>query len=212
MIKKLTLTTLATMALLFIPAQAAQGMKCQAGKCGAGMTQKAKAKSDCQGGSCAKKGKTCKKGMKKGMGSPLLMPLPSAMRWIEKHKDNAQLALTAEQKTKLEAQRDKMMPEMMKLKSEISTVIKDIKGACKKGASAAEQKAKVEELAKIKTQTTMLKLTCIEGIKTTLSKEQWNTLKELRKSVKGKMKQKMQGKMNGMKKEMKCQAGKCASK
>lgn len=64
MIKKLTLTTLATMALLFIPAQA-ESMKCQAGKCGAGMMQKAK--TDCKDGNCQNKGKTCEKGMKKGM-------------------------------------------------------------------------------------------------------------------------------------------------
>ena len=200
MIKKITLVSVATMALLFIPAQA-EGMKCQAGKCGAGMMEKSKPKADCKGGNCQKKGKSCKKIMKRGMGSPLLMPLPSAMRWIEKYKDNATLALTVEQKAKLEAQHSKMMPEMMKLKTQISTLIKEIKSACKKGVSAAEQKSKVEELAKVKTQTTMLKLTCIEGIKTILSKEQWNSLKELRKSSKGKMT-----------KEMKCQDGKCGAK
>jgi len=206
MIKKLTLTTLATMALLFIPAQA-EGMKCQAGKCGAGMTAekpKPKADTDCKGGSCQKKGKTCKKGMKKGMGSPLLLPLPSAMRWVEKHKDNAQLALTAEQKTKLEAQRDKMMPEMMALKSKIAKQAKEIKVKCKKDVALDEIQKDVEKLATLKTQATMMKLTCLRGIKGTVSKEQWKTLKSLQGVGKGKMK--------SMKKEMKCQAGKCAAK
>jgi len=203
MIKKLTLTTLATMALLFIPAQA-EGMKCQAGKCGAGMMQKAKADSDCKGGNCSKKGKSCKKGMKKGMGSPLLLPLPSAMRWIEKHTDNAQLALTPEQKTKLEAQRNEMMPKMMKLKQEIAKLSKEIKTKCRNNVALEEIQKDVEKLAQLKTQTTMMKMTCLRGIKGTLSKEQWKTLKALQGVGKGKMK--------SMKKEMKCQAGKCGAK
>lgn len=204
MIKKITLASVATMALLFIPAQA-EGMKCQAGKCGAGMMEKSKAKSDCQGGNCSsnKKGKSCKKGMR-GMGSPLLMPLPSAMRWIEEFKDNGKLALTAEQKTKLEAQHNKMMPEMMKLKGEIQALTKKIKKQCKKGVALTDIQADVEKLAKLKTQTTMMKLTCLRGIKSTISKEQWKTLKELKGIGKGKMKKKMQEK-----KEMKCAAGKC---
>ena len=207
MIKKLTLTTLATMALLFIPAQA-EGMKCQAGKCGAGMTaQKAKPKadSDCKAGNCKadKQGKTCKKGMK-SMGSPLLLPLPSAMRWVEKHKDNAQLALTPEQKTKLEAQRNEMMPKMMKLKQEIAKLSKEIKTKCRNNVALEEIQKDVEKLAQLKTQTTMMKMTCLRGIKGTLSKEQWKTLKALQGVGKGKMK--------SMKKEMKCQAGKCGAK
>jgi len=206
MIKKLTLTTLATMALLFIPAQA-ENTKCQAGKCGAGMMEKAKPKadSDCKGGNCksTKKGKSCKKG-KKSMGSPLLLPLPSAMRWIEKHKENTTLALTAEQKTKLEAQRDKMMPEMMKLKKEIATLAKKIKVKCRKNVELNEIQKDVEKLAQLKIETTMMKMTCLRGVKSTLSKEQWNTLKTLQGVGKGKMK--------SMKKEMKCQAGKCGAK
>jgi len=38
MIKKLTLASVATLALIMMPAQA-EGMKCQAGKCGASMKQ-----------------------------------------------------------------------------------------------------------------------------------------------------------------------------
>jgi len=41
MIKKITLASVATLALLVLPAQA-EGMKCQAGKCGASMKDKAK--------------------------------------------------------------------------------------------------------------------------------------------------------------------------
>ena len=209
MIKKLTLTTLATMALLFIPAQA-ESMKCQAGKCGAGMMQKAK--TDCKGGNCQNKGKTCKKGMKKGMGSPLLMHLPSLMKMLVKMENDPKLALTAEQKTKLEAQRNEMMPKMMKLKQEIKALQKEIKAACKKNVPAADQKANVEKLAALKTQATMTKLTCIEGVKAILTKEQQEYMKELRKTKMVDMKAKMQNKMNGMENEMKCQAGKCGAK
>jgi hypothetical protein len=211
MIKKLTLASVTTMALLFIPAQA-EGMKCQAGKCGAGMTEKSKSKSDCKGGNCQKKGKSCKKGMKKGMGSPLLMHLPSPMRMLMKMENDPKLALTAEQKTKLEAQRNETMPKMMKLKEEIKALQKEIKAACKKNVSASGQKANVEKLAVLKTQATMTKLTCIDGVKATLTKEQQDYMKELRKAKMAKMKAKIQGKMNGMKKEMKCQAGKCGAK
>jgi len=172
MIKKLTLATVATMALLFIPAQA-EGNKCAAGKCGAGMMEKSKADNT---------GKTCKKCSKKAKGSGLLMHLPSPMRWIMKNENNPKLALTAEQKSKFEAQRKEMMPKMMKLKGDIKAVKKEIKDACKKNVTAKDQKANVEKLAILKAEATMMKLTCIESVKSTLSKEQWVTLKGLRKA------------------------------
>ncbi len=207
MIKKITLASVATMALLFLPAQAAEGMKCQAGKCGAGMMQKVKPKADFKGANC-KKGKCCKKMKKRGHSSALLMHLPSLMKILVKIENDPKLALTAEQKTKLEAQRKEMMPNMMKLKKEIVALSKEIKQACKKNVPAADQKERVEKLAKLKTEATMTKLTCIEGVKAILSKEQLKYMKELRKAKMAKMKERMKG----MKKEMKCQAGKCASK
>ncbi len=217
MIKKITLAsiaTAATMALLFIPAQAAEGMKCQAGKCGAAMTQKVKLKSDCKAPSCnknksCKKGKSCKK-MKKHA-SPLLVNLPSPMRMLVKMENDPKLALTNEQKTKLEAQRNVMMPKMMKLKSEIKAASKAIKEACKKNTPAQAQQANIEKLAILKAEATMTKLTCIEGVKSVLSKEQQAYMKELRKARKGNMKAMMQNKMGEMKKEMKCQVSKCGT-
>ena len=200
MIKKLTLASIATIALLVIPAQA-EGMKCQAGKCGAGMMEKSKPKADCQGKNCQKNGKSCKKGMK-GMGSPLLLPLPSAMRWIEEFKDNATLALSAEQKTKLEAQRNEMMPKMMELKSHIARLSKEIKVQCRKGVTLDQIENDVKKLATLKTETTMLKMKCLRGIKSILSKAQWKRLKALKGASK---------KMESKNKSMKCQAGKCGS-
>lgn len=212
MIRKITLASVATMALLFIPAQAEEGMKCQAGKCGAGMMEK----SSKSGEKCHKGKKGHKMYYKMGHSSPLLMHLPSPMRMIMKLENDPKLALTAEQKAKLEAQRKEMMPKMMKLKKEIAALSKEIKKACKKNVPAADQKERVEKLAKLKTEATMTKLTCIEGVKATLNKEQLGYLKELRKAKMAKMK----AKMKGMKKEMssKCGAqhkkdntGKCAS-
>ena len=181
MIKKITLASITTMAILFIPAQAAEGMKCQAGKCGAGMMQKAKLKSDCKGPSC-NKNKSCKKSKMKKHASPLLMQLPSPMRMLVKIQNDPKLALTAEQKTKLEAQRNVMMPKMMKLKNEIIEASKAIKEACKKNTPAQAQQANIEKLAILKAEATMTKLICIEGVKSILSKEQQAYMKELRKS------------------------------
>ncbi len=164
MIRKITLGAVASLALLVLPAYA-----------------------DCPGGNCQKKveGKSCNKGMKKGMkymGSPLLLPLPPAMRWIEQHKENAKLALTTEQKKKLETQRNAMMPQMMKLKGQIAKLSKEIKTQCKKGISLEQIEKDVKRLSELKVQTTMLKMRCLRGVKGILSKEQWSTLKELKGS------------------------------
>ena len=196
--KKITLASVATLALLFIPAQA-EGNKCATGKAGAGMMEKCKV------------GTKCHKKMRRHGGGPLLLHLPSPMRMLMKLENDPKLALTAEQKSKLEAQRNETMPKMMKLKEEIKTTAKVIKEACKKNVPVAEQKANVEKLAKLKTEATMLKLTCIAGVKATLNKKQTSYMKELRQAKMAKMKKKMQGK--GKMNNTKCQAGsKCAGK
>lgn len=194
MIKKITLASVATMALLFIPAQV------QASSCNSGAAQGKDHKEH-----KAHKDHKAHKMHKKGHGSALLVRLPSPMRMIMKHENDPKLALSAEQKTKFEAQRKETMPKMMKLKDEIAALSKEIKSACKKSETATQQKERVEKLAKLKTEATMLKLTCIDQVKATLSKEQKEYMKELRKARMAKIKEKMKG-MKGMK----CQAGKCA--
>ena len=186
MIKKITLASVATLALLFIPAQA-EGNKCAAGKSGAGMMEK------CKVGNI---GKQCPKYMNRH-GSALLVYLPSPMRMLKKIENDPKLALTAEQKSKLEAQRNEMMPKMMKLKEEIRTVSRAIKDACKKNVPAAEQKANVEKLAKLKTEATMMKLTCIDGVKAILNKEQQAYIRELRQTKMGQMRENMRGQGQG---------------
>ena len=203
MIKKITLASVATLALLFIPAQA-EGNKCAADKCGAGMMKKSKV---------GNIGKQCPENMNMyRQGSALLLYLPSPMRMLTKIENDPKLALTAEQKSKLEAQRNEMMPKMMELKEEIRTVSRAIKEACKKNVPAAEQKANVEKLAKLKTEATMMKLTCIDGVKATLNKDQQAYIRELRPAKMGQMRENMRGQGQGQMNDRKCQAGKGAGK
>jgi len=200
MIKKITLASAATLALLFIPAQA-EGNKCAAGKCGAGMMKKSKV---------GNIGKTCPENMN-SQGFALLVDLPSPMRMLMKIENDPKLALTAEQKSKLEAQRNEVMPKMMKLKEEIRTVSRAIKDACKKNVPAAEQKTNVEKLAKLTIETTMMKLTCIDSVKAILNKEQQAYISELRQAKKLNM-LKMMDQIRENMNDWKSQAGKGAGK
>ncbi len=187
MIKKITLASVATLALLILPAQI------QASN------------------SHPTEHKSSHKKMKKRHSSPLLMKLPSPMKTIMKHLEDPKLALTSKQKMKLDAQRKELMPKMMKLKKSIKATSKEIKEACRKDVPVAKQKANIEKLAAFKAEATTLKLTCIEGVKAVLSKEQKIYIKKLKK-----LKKDMRRKIKGMKKEaskaMKCQAGKCGTK
>jgi len=189
MIKKLTLASVATLALIMIPAQA-EGMKCQAGKCGAGMMKQAK-----QGNM-----------MQKKKNSPFLIKhgLPHMTKMIMKSWDDPKLALTEEQKTKLLVVRKETMSGVMRLKPEVMALQKEIVQASKAGTKAAELKAKVEKLASLETEATMVHLKCLDDSKAILSTEQYSYLMEKRK-------QNMMMK-KGKKKAMKCAAGKCAGK
>ena len=185
MIKKITLATVATLALVVMPAQAVQGNNCGTGAM-------------CNTKSC--------KGKKS---SPLLLRLPNLMSVLTKQSDDTKLALTAEQKTKLDAGRNERMPKMMKFKEDITAMKQEIMQGSKAGATVSELKAKVEKLAALKTEATLLKLKCIEDTKAILSKDQMARVQELRKE------QRMQRKANKkakMKKGMKCAAGKCGGK
>lgn len=191
MIKKLTLASVATLALIMIPAQA-DGMKCQAGKCGAGMMEK------------MKQGK--KKMHKMKMNSPFLIKhgLPHMTKMIMKSWDDAKLALTDEQKGKLLLVRKETMGAVMKLKPEVMKLRKEIIAESKAGSKAAELKAKVEKLASLETEATMVHLACLDNTKAILSAEQYTYLMEKRKQHMMMKKEK--------KKMMKCQAGKCGGK
>jgi Spy/CpxP family protein refolding chaperone len=189
MIKKLTLTSVATLALIMMPAQA-EGMKCQAGKCGASMKQ-------------AKQGNMMHK---KKKNSPFLIKhgLPHMTKMIMKSWDDPKLALTEDQKTKLLVVRKETMSGVMRLKPEVMALQKEIVQASKAGTKAAELKAKVEKLASLETEATMVHLTCLDDSKAILSAEQYSYLMEKRK-------QNMMMKKEN-KKAMKCATGKCSGK
>jgi len=192
MIKKITLATVATLALITMPAQAIQSV--QGNNCGAGM----------DGNNAMCNTKTCH-GTK---GSPLLLRLPNLMRVLTMHVDDAKLALTAEQKAKLDAGRNERMPKMMKYKTDIAALKKEIAQGSKAGATVSELKAKVEKLGALKTEATLLKLKCIQDTKAILSKDQMARVQELRKEQRMQRKAKKKAKMQGMK----CAAGKCGGK
>ena len=200
MIKKLTLASVATLALIMMPAQA-EGMKCQAGKCGAGMIKKSKS---CEGKSCDK-GKSCKKMKKKRKNSPFLIKhgLPHLTKILMKNWDDEKLALTPEQKEKLLIVRKETMGSVMTLKPQIMTLTKEIVQASKAGTKSVELKSKVENLASLEAEATMTHLKCIEETKAALKPEQMTYLMEKRKAQRA---MKKAGKMQGMK----CASGKCA--
>jgi len=196
MIKKLTITSLTALSLLLVTAQA-EGMKCQAGKCGAGMMK------------TQKQGKPMmqnKKMHKKKMNSPFLIKhgLPHMTKMIMKSWDDAKLALTDEQKAKLLEVRKETMGAVMRLKPEAVALRKEIVQASKAGTKAAELKAKVDKLAALESEATMVHLTCLDKTKAILSAEQYTYLMEKRNQHKMEKKEKM--------KSMKCAAGKCGGK
>ena len=182
MIKKLTLVTVATIALITMPAQAIESV--QGNNCEAGMD-----------GNNA----MCKKMSKGTKGVPLLLRLPNLMRVLTMHVDDAKLALTAEQKAKLDAGRNERMPKMMKFKTDIAALKKEITQGSKAGATVSELKAKVEKLGTLKTEATLFKLKCIDDIKVILSKDQMARVLELRKEHRMKWKAKKKAKMKSMK-------------
>jgi len=190
MIKKLTITSLTALSLLLVTAQA-EGMKCQAGKCGAGMAKQGKAM-------------TIKKEAKTD--SPFLVKhgLPHMTKMIMKSWDDAKLALTDDQKAKLLEVRKETMSAVMKVKPEVVALRQEIVQSSKAGTKAAELKAKVDKLAALESEATMVHLNCLDKSKAILSAEQYSYLTEKKEEHKMDKKEKMKG--------MKCAAGKCGSK
>ncbi len=182
MIKKLTITSLTALSLLLVTAQA-EGMKCQAGKCGAAMMKQAK-----QG----------KKMGKKRKHSPFLINhgLPHMTKMLVKNWDDPKLALTPEQKEKLMVVRKETLGSVKTLKPEVMALTKEIVQASRAGTKAAELKAKVEKLASLEAEATMTHLKCIENTKAVLKPEQLNYLMQKAKEQHA---MKKAGKMQGMK-------------
>ncbi len=191
--KKVLLSSIAALSLLMVSAQA-EGMKCGAGKCGGAMKQGMMQKA--------------KKMHKMRMNSPFLIKhgLPHLTKMVAKSWDDPKLALTADQKAKLMEVRKTTMSGVKKLKPEVMKLRKEIIEASKAGTKADALKAKVEKLASLEAEATMVHLNCIDSTKAVLTKAQYDYLMQKRKGHMMKMKEKMQGMKQGA---MKCAAGKC---
>ncbi len=176
--KKVLLSSIAALSLLMVSAQA-EGMKCGAGKCGGAMKQGMMQKA--------------KKMHKKRMNSPFLIKhgLPHLTKMVAKSWDDPKLALTADQKAKLMEVRKTTMSGVKKLKPEVMKLRKEIIEASKAGTKADALKAKVEKLASLEAEATMVHLNCIDSTKAVLTKAQYDYLMQKRKGHMKKMQEKM---------------------
>jgi Spy/CpxP family protein refolding chaperone len=167
MIKQWTLTSLSALSLLIVSAQAQGPM---GGKCGAVMGQPK-----------VQMGK--KKMIKKKLSSPFLIKhgLPHMTKVLMKHWDDPKLALTPEQKKKLMDVRKETMGSVMKIKPEVKQLRREIVQASRRGVKADSLKEKVEKLAALEAEATMIHLKCIENTNAVLTKEQVGYLMKLRK-------------------------------
>jgi len=154
-------------------------------------------------------GKKMHKMHKMRMNSPFLIKhgLPHLTKILAKSWDDPKLALTADQKAKLLEVRKTTMTGVKKLKPEVMKLRKEIIEASNAGSKAADLKAKVDKLAALEAEATMVHLNCIDSTKAVLSKEQYDYLMQKRKAH-------MQKRMNKMKQKgmMKCASGKCGGK
>ena len=194
--KKIALVSIATLSMLLAAPNAGmmggQGQGAQM-KCGGKMQMK-------------------KKMMKKKMNSPFLIKhgLPHLSKDVMRNWDNPAFGLTADQKEKLTAVRKETMGAVMKLKPEVMALKKEIVQASTSGTKAADLKEKVNKLASMEAEATMVHLNCIEKTKDILTKDQLLFLlsnKGKQHGMKGKMMKKGMGQGKGMK--MKCGGGKC---
>ena len=194
--KKIALASIATLSMLLAAPNAGmmggQGQGAQM-KCGGKMQMK-------------------KKMMKKKMNSPFLIKhgLPHLSKDVMRNWDNPAFGLTTDQKEKLTAVRNETMSTVMKLKPEVIALRKEIVQASTSGVKAADLKEKVDKLASMEAEATMVQLDCIEKTKDILTKDQLLFLlanKSKQHGMKGKMMKQGMGQGKGMK--MKCGAGKC---
>ena len=180
------------------------------------------------------KGKSCQCGSKKSMmhkkkmNSPFLIKhgLPHMTKMVKQYMNDPAFNLTADQKVKLMTIAQETMGAVKRIKPEVMQLKKQIVKATTAGATAASLKAKVEKLAALEAEATMVHLNCIEKTKAVLTKDQLFFLlaNKNKKSKHGmgmkkkKCKSKMmgrgmgQGQGMGMQKPkmmMKCAPGKC---
>jgi len=171
MIKKLILTAVTTLSLLYVTVQAEEVKKCASEK-----------KCSTQD---RKKCSSRKKMRQKMRHSPFLIKhgLPRMMRMVMKNWDDEKLALNDDQKGKLLLVKKITKDNVEKLQAQIKELKKDIIKTSSAGANASELKEKVEKLAALRAEATMLQLYCIDNVKALLNEEQKTFFKEKRASM-----------------------------
>ncbi len=148
---------------------------------------------------------------KKMMNSPFLIKhgLPHMTKMVMSHLNDPAFNLSSDQKEKLAEVRTQTMGAIRKIKPEVMSLRKEIVQASTSGTSADSLKEKVEKLASLEAEATMVHLRCIEKTKKILTKDQLLYL------LSNKNKMKKHGMKKGMgqgKMMMKCAQGKCGSK
>jgi len=156
--------------------------------------------------------------MKKRMHSPFLIKhgLPHLTRTVMQNWDNPAFALTSEQKHQLMDVRKTTMGTLMKVKPAVIALRKEIIREATAGTKADELEKKVDKLASMEAEATMVQLRCIEKTKEILTKNQLffllsNKGKGYRHGMKSGMVQRGKGTGAGERK-MKCGSGKCGGK
>ena len=137
-----------------------------------------------------------KKKKMRGMKSVFLIQrgLPHFSMILMKMWDNPDLALTPEQKTKLEAIRNKTISQIKEIAPQVKELRKKIVQVSKSGAKPETLSADVDRLANLKAKATKIQLQCIYETKQVLTPEQLAFIKQ---HVKHKMKQHKQKKQHG---------------
>ena len=169
--KKILLSSITALSLMMVSAQA-QPMQQGQGK---GMMQK--------------------KAKKMKRAQPLLLRLPMLMKVIKQHENDPKLALSSEQKAKLEAGMKERKPKLKQLTQQILATQKEIRQGMQNEGLTPAVKEKVAKLAKLKEEATLIKLSCIDEVKKILNKEQYAYLHELRMQKRAARKQMKQSKM-----------------
>jgi len=114
--------------------------------------------------------------------------LPHYSMILMKMWDDPKLALTAEQKGKLEAIRNRTVSQVKEIAPQVKKLTREIVKGIHSGAKAESLYGKVDTLASLKAKATKVQLQCIEETKAVLTPEQLRYIKETMKQKRRKHK------------------------
>ncbi|WP_292656991.1 hypothetical protein [Nitratifractor sp.] len=124
---------------------------------------------------------------KRGMRSIFLIQhgLPHYSKILMKMWDDPKLALSSEQKSKLEAVRNRTIQQVKEIAPQVKKLTLEIVKESRSGVKAESLSSKVDTLASLKAKATKVQLQCIEGTRSILTSKQLEYvhehLKQLRK-------------------------------